>query len=145
MPFQLRYYTYIVTHPGFDAELKEALIKLNLQIKGKREKKTTITTDFGKITYTSTDLYHVLQDKPCSLDTSNPIVNEAIAKGATIFVISTLYEAEHSKISVKVTENESETRGAGFQPHEVGRDAVGGDADENVAHLDTDRQGSHDI
>ena len=78
-----------------------------------------------------------MQDKSYSLDTSNPIVKEAIAKGATIFVISTLYEAEHSKISVKVAENESETTRAGLQPH-----GTGGDGDENVTHLETNLQGS---
>ena len=116
-----------------DAELKEALIKMNLRVDGSHERKTTILTDFGKITYTSTDLYHALSDKTYYLNTSNSIVKEAIANGSTMFVVSTLYVAEHSRIKVRVSENDSETARAGVPPHGTG--------DESVSRTDTDVHG----
>ena len=119
-----------------DAELKEALLKLNMKVKGKYSHQTSITTDFGKITHIETDLFKVLSDKTYSLDTANPIVREAIAKGSTVFVISTVYEAEHSNISMMLSRSESETAGGGAEVH-----GVGGDVDESVAHSDSDVQG----
>ena len=55
------------------------------------------------------DACPLLSDKAYCLNTSHPVVKEAIEKGATLFVISTLYEAEQCKLSIKVTENESDT------------------------------------
>ena len=123
-------------YPGADADLKEALAKLNLDLKGKFEKKTSITTDFGKITHIETDMFDVFSKKTYSLDTSNPIVKEAIAKGSTVFVISTMYEAERCNISVNVSESGSESEQAGATVN-----SEGADESEQAARSETDVQG----
>lgn len=123
------------TELGMDVELKEALTHLNMKVKGKYSHQHSITTDFGKITHIETDLYDVLSAKAYTLDTHNPIVREAIAKGSAVFVISAVYEAEHSNISMKLSRSESETVGGGATVH-----GIGGDADETVAHSDSDVQ-----
>lgn len=115
-----------------DAEIKGALNLLSMKVKGKYNSQASIATDFGKVSYTTTDLLRVLSDKTYSLDTSNPIVREAIAKGSTLFVISTLYEAEHSSISVKLVDSESETAEGDAKVAKVG-----GEVDETVTHTDT--------
>lgn len=134
---------YLLFHPASDAEIKGALNLLSMKVKGKYNSQASIATDFGKVSYTTTDLLRVLSDKTYSLDTSNPIVREAIAKGSTLFVISTLYEAEHSSISVKLVDSESETAEGDAKVAKVG-----GEVDETVTHTDTYFQGRpshHDI
>ena len=123
---------YLLNHPEMDAEMKAALDQLNMKVKGKYDHQAAITTDFGKISYTATDLLRVLSDKTYSLDTANPIVREAVAKGSTVFVISTIYEANHSNISVKLVDAESETAGGGAEVH-----GIGGDVEETVTQIDT--------
>ena len=117
-------------------DLQEALSKLKLDLKGKIEKKTSITTEFGNVTHIETDLFEVLSGKKYSLDISNPIVKEARSKGSAIFIISTLYEAEHCNISVSVTDIMSETEDAGAT---VSKEGV--TEDESAAHSDNDIQG----
>ena len=104
-------------HAGLDVWAEKALIESKLHLKGKHEKETTFTTDFGKIMHTKTNLFHVLSGKTYHLDTSNPIVRETAEKEATVtlFVISNLYEADHSNISVKIMRHESESMEAGAQ------------------------------
>ena len=125
---------HVYALPGMGADLKEALVKLNLDLKGKYEKKTSITTDFGKITHIETDMFDVFSKKTYSVDTSKPIVKEAIAKGSTLFIVSTIYEAERSNISVSVSESgsESEQASAGDTVK-----SEGGDKEEQASAGDT--------
>ena len=91
----------IDAHP----DLCSALEELNVT----SDKKLFAAADMGRITHVVSDLFDLLSVQQLKVNLSHPVVREAMSKGETIFVISTLYQAEHC--SVRVGEVEAATNG----------------------------------
>ena len=72
-------------------ELLDSLEELKVNTAGVVE----IVTDLGRITHFVSDIFTLLLAQKVRLDTSHPVVKEAMSKGSTVFVISTLYQTEH--------------------------------------------------
>ena len=83
-----------------DAELKAALLNLNISFETKDQKKYTITADLGKITHIQTDLFPLLAQGTFKVNMKHPIVEKAVENGGTLFVISTVYESERCNINL---------------------------------------------
>ena len=106
---------------NLDAELslRESLVKMEARLKEDEMKNLTITTDVGKVSRISTNLLPDCTSRNLKVKMDHPIVKEAIDKGGTLFVITSLYEAEHCKVEVKIAKEEDETLSAGVSA-EVG-------------------------
>ena len=67
---------------------------------GHRKDNATISVDFGDITRTISNMYEVLRTKQYKVDLEHPIVKDAVEKGKTFFVITSLYTASKVEITV---------------------------------------------
>ena len=75
-------------------------MKVGGKIGGKGKDNATISVQFGDVTHTISDMYDVLSTKQYKVDLKHPIVQEAIEKGKTFFVIISVYTASKVEITV---------------------------------------------
>ena len=122
---------------NLDAEvnLHEALVSLDAKLKADEQKKLNITSDLGKVTHVSTDLLASCSAKKLHVNTEHPIVQEAMEKGGAMFVITSMYTAEHCNIQVSITDSKDETVEA------AAKAKAGGGGDETVKDTGTSTQG----
>ena len=135
---------------GLDGELKSVLSKLELKLQAKEQRSLSIITDFGSITHVQTDLFEVLHAhrirvglRVCDGDLfhlhtlcgaepqvnpDHPIVREAHKNGNTIFVMTTLYWAEHCNVEVSFSEQTTGTAAAGVEASAGGVPLLGASA-----------------
>ncbi|CAI7994501.1 hypothetical protein GBAR_LOCUS1465 [Geodia barretti] len=102
----------IFVEVGLDGELKSVLSTLDLKLQAKEQKSLSISTDFGKITHLQTDLFEVLHAHRIRVNPDHPIIREAHKNGNTLFVIATIYQAEHCNIEVSFAEKSRDTASA---------------------------------
>lgn len=92
-----------------DTELEDALKDLQLE---PRENKTLhIRADFGDVVEIATDLVKSYRTGNVKVDINHAVVKRAIECGGALFVISTLYQAEHCKIAVRLGDQQDYTEG----------------------------------
>jgi hypothetical protein len=113
---------------GLDGELRAVLSKLDLKLHAMEEKNMSISTDFGKITHVQTDLFEVLYAHRIKVNTDHPVIREARKNGNTLFVISTLYEAERCNIEVVFSEKTDDAASATAEASTASVPLVGGGA-----------------
>ena len=65
------------------------------------EKNPLIASDMGKITQVASDISDLISMQQLKVDLTHPVVREAMSQGKTIFVIGTLYQAEHCSVRVR--------------------------------------------
>ena len=105
---------------NLDAQLKDALVGMGVTLKSSETKNLSLVTKLGKITHIKTDLFQRLQSKTYKLDLNHLVVKKALHEGGTLFVISTLYQADVVNIQIEVQEKVSEAAGASASvPHSV--------------------------
>lgn len=120
-----------------DLNLHDALVSLDAKLKVGDQKKLNITTDLGKVTHVSTDLLNSFTGGKLRVNRDHPIVREALDKGGDMFVITSMYTAEHCNIQVSISGSEDETVEASAK---AGPGAEGG---ESMKHSDTATQGMY--
>ena len=69
--------------------------------------KLEIESDFGKITHMTTDLVNTITRKKIQVKTDHPIMKKAIEHGGAILVITTIYEAEHCHLSIRLSPDDT--------------------------------------
>ena len=116
-----------------DLNLHDALVSLDAKLKVGEQKKLNITSDLGKVTHVSTDLLNSFVGGKLRVNTDHPIVREAMDKGGAMFVITSMYTAEHCNIQVSISDSEDESVEA--------KAAAGAEGGESVKHSDTATQG----
>lgn len=89
-----------------DAELEDALSTIagleDLRLESVEKKILHIRVDFGEVVEVSTDLVRTNRKGGVKVDPSNSVVKRAIEHGG-MFIITTLYKAEHCKVAVKLS------------------------------------------
>lgn len=105
----------------FDVEmgLKEALLKLGITADAKEDKKITISTDFGKVTHVTSNMFDLLSTAKHKVNLNHPVVREAMNNGGTLFVISTLYTSEKLMLQIQVSQRSGEKVGGGNDSADV--------------------------
>ena len=94
-----------------DPTLREALVKTDSKLLTSETKQLDVSADFGKMTHISTDLIYSVATKKLHVKTDHPIIQEALATGGSLFVISTIYEAERCNVKVSSVGSSSEGKG----------------------------------
>lgn len=95
-----------------DVGFKEALSRLGIAADVKEDKKITISTDFGKVTHVASNLLDLLSmPTKHKVNTTHPVVREAMNNGETLFVVSSVYSSEKLMLQVQVTERAAEKAG----------------------------------
>jgi len=94
-------------------EAEEDLSKLSHLAGGstdiKGEKKVfTMKTDFGKISHLTSDLTKLVLGKNFVLNVDHPMVKKVRERGGSLFIIHTIYQAEHCNIELKASSDEAE-------------------------------------
>lgn len=92
-----------------DAELKTAWGELGGDIGGKGKKLVNLTTNFGRLDHIRSDLFKVLSEKEHTLNLTHPVIADAMQKGHTLFVITSVYKAEKCEVTVSEEVNVSMT------------------------------------
>lgn len=117
-----------------DFDLEAALSKLasaDFKFKAGETKTIRVSTDFGKVTHISTDLVNSVVSGQIQVKPDHPIVKKAIDNGGVMFVVSTIYEAEHCNVGVSASEDVSESGEADVG---VSKDKTGGSEDADDKH-----------
>ena len=88
-----------------DAELEDALSAIagldNLGLKpGKEKKMLHVNADFGRVVEVSTDLVKSSRKGDFRVNVEHPVVKKAIENGKVMFVVSTLYRADHCNVAI---------------------------------------------
>lgn len=94
-----------------DPTLREALAKTDSKLLSGGTKQVDISADLGKMSHISTDLCYSVTTKKLHIKMDHPVIQEALTTGGTLFVISTIYEAE--RCSIKVSSGDSGTSSEG--------------------------------
>ncbi len=103
-------------HLELDAELKDALVNFDVRFQTSDQKALDITTDFGRITHVTTDLFPLMSGRKVRVNPTHPVVQEAIEKGGTLFIVSTIYEAERCCIQFSSATTADDSERAVAQP-----------------------------
>jgi len=93
---------------------------------GKGSKKVAVISDFGKVTHVTCDIVNTVVEKKIKLRQDHPIVQQAFHKGSVMFVIASIYEGEHCKLSVNASGSVQESASADVNVKAV--DAGGSEA-----------------
>ena len=98
----------------------------SIGIKGGEKKVFTMKTDFGKISHLSSDLTKLVLGKKFVLNADHPLVKKARERGGSLFIIHTIYQAEHCNIGLKVSTDKEETaeESASLAAKESGSESV---------------------
>ena len=81
----------------------------SIDIKGSENKVLKMSTDFGKITHIYSDLAKLMIKENVVVKMDHPLVKKARECGGAMFVIHTVYEAEHCNVSIQVSEDKTES------------------------------------
>ena len=81
-------------------KVKAEIVGVGGGARGHMKDTVTVSIDFGDITRTISNMYDVLSTRQYKVDLKHPVVQDAVEKGKTIFVISSVYTA--SKVEVTV-------------------------------------------
>ena len=91
--------TCVLGYYGF-LQLKMAWGELGGDIGGKGKKLINLTTKFGRLDHIRSDLFKVLSEKQHTLDLNHPVITDAVQKGQTLFIITSVYKAEKCEVTV---------------------------------------------
>ena len=80
--------------------MKAAIVSVGGKIGGHMNDSATLSFDFGDITHTISNVYEALSNKQYKVDLKHPIVQDAVEKGKTFFIITSLYTASKVEIAV---------------------------------------------
>ena len=80
--------------------MKAAIVSVGGKVGGKGKDNATISVQFGEVTHTISNMYDVLSTKQYKVDSEHPVVQAAIEKGKTFFVIISVYTASKVEITV---------------------------------------------
>lgn len=69
------------------------------------------------------------------MNTNHPVIHEARKNGNTLFVIATLYQAEHCNIEVSFSEKEDESASAAASSAPLLGTTAGGSLDESQSSI----------
>jgi hypothetical protein len=116
----------------FDAGNGTDKTSVEFGLHAREEKNMSISTDFGKISHVQTDLFEVLHTHRIKVNTDHPVIREARKNGNTLFVISTLYEAERCNIEVVFSEKTDEAANAAVDASTDSEPLIGGGAGGSV-------------
>ena len=81
-------------------KVKAAIVSVGGKMGGHMKDSATISVDFGSITHTISNMYEVLSTKQYKVNLEHPVVKDAVEKGKTFFIITSLYTA--SKVEIVV-------------------------------------------
>ena len=81
-------------------KVKAAIMSVGGKMGGHMNDSATILFDFGNITHTISNMYEVLRTKQYRVDLVHPVVQDAVEKGTTFFIITSLYTASNVEITV---------------------------------------------
>ena len=80
--------------------MKAAIVSIGGKIGGHMKDNVTISVDFGDITHTISNMYESLSTKQYKVDLEHPVVQDAVEKGNTFFIITSLHTASKVEITV---------------------------------------------
>lgn len=80
--------------------MKFAWISLGGKLGGKAKKKLVLTVSLGAVNHIRTNVFQELYDKKYTADLNHPIIKDAIARGGSLFVISSIYISDKADIKV---------------------------------------------
>ncbi len=81
----------------------------SLNLQGSESKTLTMKTDFGKITHVTSDLTSTMIKKNVAVNVDHPLVKKAKERGNALFIVHTVYEAEHCNLSLSFSEDIKES------------------------------------
>ena len=81
-------------------KVKAAILSIGGKIEGHMKDTATISVDFGDITHTISNMYKVLSTTQYRVDLKHPVVKDAVEKGKTFFIITSVYTASKVEITV---------------------------------------------
>ena len=77
-----------------------AIVCVDGKIGGHMKDDGTISVAFGEITRTISNMYDVLSTKKYKVNLKHPVVQDAVKKGKTFFIITSVYTASKVEIAV---------------------------------------------
>ena len=81
-------------------KVKAAIVSVGGKVEGHMKDSAIISVDFGDIKHTISNMYKVLNTKQYKVDLKHPVVQDAVKKGKTFFIITSVYTASKVEITV---------------------------------------------
>ncbi len=82
--------------------MKIAFIDVGGDVGGDAKKVVKLTVSLGSFKHNISNMYDAITAKSFTVDINHPIIREAINKGKTLFVISSVYQSQKVEITVCV-------------------------------------------
>lgn len=98
-----------------DPELQKMLGELVPTVSSEGTKQVTVHCDFCRVSHVSTDLLHSVTTKKIHVQMDHPVIQEAVANGRTLFVVTTIFNAEKCKIMLSTDSASTSSEGNGFK------------------------------
>lgn len=74
--------------------------KLGGDVGGKGKKLINLSVNFGRLDHVRSDLFNTLSEKQHSFDLAHPVIRDAMEKGQTLFIITSIYKAQKCEVTV---------------------------------------------
>ena len=72
------------------------------KVEGDAKKVANLTVGLGSFTHIVSDMFDVFRKNQFKINANHPVIKEAIHKGRTLFVISSVYQTEKAEIKVSM-------------------------------------------
>ena len=72
------------------------------KLEGDAKRVANLTVGLGSFTHTVSDVFEVFRKNQFKINANHPVIKEAIHKGRTLFVISSVYQTEKAEIKVSM-------------------------------------------
>ncbi len=82
--------------------MKLSFIDIGGDVGGAGKKFVKIDVALGSFTHITSNMFSAISTKSLTFDVNHPVIREALQKGKSVFVISSIYQSQKVEISVSL-------------------------------------------